>query len=96
ANGPAMGACILALYRSAAPPAVANWGAELDQAERRPGLVIAATEDRYVGGPELAHRSAARFGARETVLDGLGHWWMMQDPKRGAAVLKDFHSGLED
>jgi pimeloyl-ACP methyl ester carboxylesterase len=96
ANGPEMGACILPLYRSAVPPAPVNWGIELEQAERRPGLVIAASEDHYVGGPELAHRSAVRFGAREAGLDGLGHWWMMQDPKQGAAVLKDFHSSLED
>jgi hypothetical protein len=24
------------------------------------------------------------------VLDGLGHWWMLQDPARGAAALTRF------
>jgi hypothetical protein len=28
------------------------------------------------------------------VLEGLGHWWMVQDPKRGAAVLEEFWSSL--
>jgi hypothetical protein len=23
-------------------------------------------------------------------LDGLGHWWMLQDPARGAKMLEDF------
>ena len=29
-------------------------------------------------------RTAARAGARTEVLDGLGHWWMVQNPVRGA------------
>ena len=58
-----MGRCILALYRSAAQPKMTEWGAELAAAERRPGLVIIATEDHYTGGEELARRSAERFGA---------------------------------
>jgi hypothetical protein len=24
------------------------------------------------------------------VLEGLGHWWMLQDPKRGAGLLGEF------
>ena len=42
-----MGRCILALYRSAAQPKMTEWGEELANAERRPGLVIIATEDHY-------------------------------------------------
>lgn len=95
ASGPEMGACILALYRSAAQPALTEWGIALDRSERPPGLVINATEDVFVGGPEFAHRAAVRFGAQEAVLKGLGHWWMLQDPRWGAAVLNDFHVGLD-
>jgi pimeloyl-ACP methyl ester carboxylesterase len=91
---PEMGRCILALYRSAAQPKMTEWGDELAAAERRPGLVIIATEDHYTGGETLARRSAARFGADVAVLDGLGHWWMLQDPARGAAALTSFWSGL--
>ena len=80
---PEMGRCILALYRSAAQPAMTRWGADLEAAARRPGLVIIATEDHYTGGEVLARRSAERFGADVAVLEGLGHWWMLQDPDAG-------------
>ena len=85
-----MGRCILALYRSAAQPKMAEWGAELAAAERRPGLVVIATEDHYTGGEAMARRSAERFGADVVVLPGLGHWWMLEDPAAGAAVLRPF------
>ena len=38
--------------------------------------------------------AAERAGARTTVLDGLGHWWMVQDPQRGAAALTEFWESL--
>jgi pimeloyl-ACP methyl ester carboxylesterase len=82
-----MGRCILALYRSAAQPAMTRWGEELPRAAERPGLVIIPTEDHFTGGEALARRSAERAGAQVTVLDGLGHWWMLEDPKRGAAAV---------
>ena len=95
AMGPDMGRCILALYRSAAQPAMTAWGDELEAAERRPGLVIIATADEFTGGPVLARRSAERFGADVAVLEGLGHWWMLQDPEAGAAALRGFLDRLE-
>jgi pimeloyl-ACP methyl ester carboxylesterase len=94
AAGPEMGRCILALYRSARQPKLTEWGQQLEAAPRRPLLVINATEDGYVGGPELAHRNAVRLGAEEVVLDGLGHWWMLQDPARGATALGGFLARL--
>ncbi|WP_409494251.1 alpha/beta fold hydrolase [Amycolatopsis sp. cmx-11-12] len=94
--GPEMGKCILALYRSAVDLSAIDWGTGLSTEERRPGLVINATEDQFVGGPEFAHRAAERFGATEAVLDGLGHWWMMQDPTRGAAALNAFYADLDN
>jgi pimeloyl-ACP methyl ester carboxylesterase len=92
AAGPEMARCILALYRSAAQPALIGWGRLLEQepARQRPALAINATNDEYVGGGDLAHRGAQRLGMREVVLDGLGHWWMMQDPARGARVIGEF------
>jgi pimeloyl-ACP methyl ester carboxylesterase len=95
AGGPEMGRCILALYRSAQQPRLTEWGRELEAAPRRPLLVINATEDGFVGGPELAHRNAERFGGQEVVLEGLGHWWMLQDPARGAAAVAGFLGGLD-
>jgi pimeloyl-ACP methyl ester carboxylesterase len=88
----AMGACILRLYRSAAQPAVAELGAHLGAAAARPGLAILPTEDHFVGTDEQRHRAAARAGARVEVLEGLGHWWMTEDPDRAASVLSSFWS----
>lgn len=95
ANTPTMGRCILALYRSAAQPAMANWGQDLPEAAARPGLVIIPTEDHFTGGETLARRSAARANARVAVLQGLGHWWMCEDPASGAQVLSDFFASLD-
>jgi pimeloyl-ACP methyl ester carboxylesterase len=89
-----MGRCILALYRSAAQPAISQWGEQLGKARARPSLVIIATEDHYTGGEAKARASAERAGAKVTVLEGLGHWWMCQDPKRGAEALKGFFATL--
>ena len=88
AGTPETGRCILALYRSATKEAMARWGEELEAAERRPSLVIAATEDPYTGGEVMARRTADRMGAEVAVLEGLGHWWMLQDPAAGVAVLR--------
>ena len=89
-----MARCILGLYRDAAQPAMARLGANLPAAAARPGLAVVASEDRNVGTEEMRRRAAARAGARVVVLEGLGHWWMVQDPKRGAAVLEEFWSSL--
>jgi pimeloyl-ACP methyl ester carboxylesterase len=86
----AMAACILTLYRDAAQPAMAQLGAGLEAAAARPGLAILASEDLMIGTDEQRTRAAARAGARVEVLDGLGHWWMTQDPARGAGVLSEF------
>jgi pimeloyl-ACP methyl ester carboxylesterase len=89
-QGPEMGRAILALYRSAAQPAMTEAGRNLENAGARPGLSILASEDHYVGSDEIRRRAAQRAGARTEVLDGLGHWWMVQDPRRAAAVLSQF------
>lgn len=90
AQGPEMGRAILALYRSAAQPAIAEVARGLDAAASRPCLSILATEDPYVGSDEMRRRAAQRAGARTEVLEGLGHWWMVQDPARGAEILTRF------
>ena len=82
-----MARCILALYRSAAQPVVGQIGDRLADARANPGLVVIATEDHYTGGEALHRRAAERAGAEVAVLDGLGHWWMCEDPGRGAALI---------
>ncbi|MBJ7466089.1 MAG: alpha/beta fold hydrolase [Mycolicibacterium sp.] len=89
-----MGAAILRLYRSAAQPVLAEAGRALENAAARPGLAILATEDHFVGSEEIRRRAADRAGARTEVLDGLGHWWMIEDPARGAEVLTRFWAAL--
>lgn len=95
AQGPEMGRAILALYRSAAQPAVAEAGRMLANATARPGLSLLATEDTYVGTDEQRRAAADQAGARTEVLDGLGHWWMLQDPVRGAQALTAFWDSLD-
>lgn len=85
-----MGRCILALYRSAAQPAMVRWGEALDAAAARPGLAIIAPNDPFVSGEDLGVRVAGRLGARVHELPGQGHWWMLGDPAAGAAMLTDF------
>ncbi|MCX2929633.1 alpha/beta hydrolase [Mycobacterium sp. CVI_P3] len=95
AQGPEMGRAILALYRSAAQPAVAEAGRMLANATARPGLSLLATEDHFVGSVEQRRAAAGEAGARTEVLDGLGHWWMLQDPARAAQALTTFWDSLD-
>jgi pimeloyl-ACP methyl ester carboxylesterase len=92
----AMGRCILALYRSAAQPAMADLGTQIGSAATRPGLAILATEDHFVGTEQMRRRTAQRAGATIATLDGLGHWWMLQDPHQAAITLTHFWSSRPD
>jgi pimeloyl-ACP methyl ester carboxylesterase len=95
AQGPDMGRAILALYRSARQPAMAEAGRALERARTRPGLSLLATDDPYIGSEDARRRAAERAGADTAVLEGLGHWWMVQDPARGAAALSGFWESLD-
>lgn len=89
-----VGRAMLALYRSAGPPALQSWATDAEQAAARPGLAINGGADPYTGGESLSRRAAGRMGARFVLLDGLGHWWMDEDPGRGADTLESFWSTL--
>ncbi len=93
-QGSEMGRALLLLYRSARHPALAEAGRHLERAAARPGLCLLATDDPYVGTDEIRRRTADRAGARTEVLDGLGHWWMVEDPERGAWALTSFWDSL--
>jgi len=89
-----MGRCILAVFRSAGQSVLAQWSQQLPAASVRPGLVVFCTEDFWSGG-EARHRWVAeQTGAHFTVLEGLGHWWMVEDPAAGANLLQQFWDGL--
>jgi hypothetical protein len=85
-----MGRCILSLYRSVPQDVLAQWSAQVPAASARPGLVLFPTDDGYSGGAARHRWVAEQTGARFTVLEGLGHWWLLQDPAAGAAALRHF------
>jgi pimeloyl-ACP methyl ester carboxylesterase len=89
-----IGRAVLALYRSAAQPVMAELGANLPAAAQRPGLVVIAGADVAVGSPEQRRRGAARAGARVAELPGLGHWWLVEDPAAGARAISEFWRSL--
>jgi hypothetical protein len=70
-------------------------GRNLERAAQRPGLALLPTEDHYVGTDEQRLRAARRAEAQVEPLEGLGHWWMTQDPARGARILTDWWTSLE-
>lgn len=89
-----MGACVLGLYRDAAQPALAELGRNAETLAARPGLMINAENDHYVGTDDQAQSVADRAAATVVHLDGVGHWWMCEDPQRGAATLETFWASL--
>lgn len=84
-----MGASILAVYRSAAQPAMRELAEELAAAPRCPALLIHATEDPYVP-PGPVFEVAKRTGAEILTLEGRQHWWMWEDPDGAAEGLVKF------
>jgi pimeloyl-ACP methyl ester carboxylesterase len=89
---PVMDDCILRLYRSATDVMHA-WGPDAERAAERPGLMIVPSDDPFLD-PEAARRTAARTSAQVAALDGLGHWWALQDPERGARTIESFWQSL--
>jgi pimeloyl-ACP methyl ester carboxylesterase len=86
-----MADCILDLYRSAVDVG-RQWGPDF-AAVPAPGLVIIPDQDPFLSAAS-ATRAAARADADTVALDGLGHWWMLQDPGRAATVLREFWATL--
>lgn len=91
-----MGRSILRLYRSVGQDELARWSEPLEAAAARPGLVLVPTGDVYTGEEALHRRVASRTGADVVVLDGLGHWWLLEDPVRGAEALRSFLARVDD
>lgn len=89
-----MAACVLGLYRDAAQPALAELGRNVEVLNARPGLMINAAADHYVGTDEMAQVTADRAGAQVVHLAGVGHWWMCQNPTLGAATLETFWASV--
>jgi len=86
-----MADCILALYRSALAVGQ-EWAPDFHDIAP-PGRILVPSEDAFLSA-DLSRNSARRTGATITELDGLGHWWMLQDPERGATALQEFWASL--
>lgn len=89
------GRCVLALYRSAAQPAMVELGGRFVAARPSRGLVIVAEEDHYAGTPEMMHDVAESVGARTARIPGCGHWWMIQNPVLAADILVEHWSSAD-
>jgi pimeloyl-ACP methyl ester carboxylesterase len=83
--------CILALYRSAVDVG-REWAGDFEDVSA-PGLVLLPSDDPFLSASG-ARAGAGRAGAEVLELPGVGHWWMLQDPARGAAVLQDFWASV--
>jgi pimeloyl-ACP methyl ester carboxylesterase len=87
-----MAGCILDLYRSAIDVGIEWAPAFRDIA--KPGCILLAGDDPLLSH-ELARRATKRARATLTELDGLSHWWMLQDPARSAAAIEAFWATLD-
>lgn len=79
--------CILSLYRSAAQPAMAALGERFRRAAPHNGMVIVAENDHFAGTPAMHEEVASWTGATVARLAGVGHWWMIENPRAAADVL---------
>lgn len=91
ATDPTMGACILALYRSATPNPHDHWGPWVPTTA--PGLVLHPSDDIF-GDEAMASEVAGALGAGFGRIEGAGHFWPYQAPEAGAALLRSFWAGL--
>ena len=87
-----MGACILALYRSATPNPHHHWGPWTPT--NAPGLVLHPSDDPF-GDETLATEVAGSLGARFERIDGAGHFWPYQAPEAAASILESFWASLD-
>jgi len=87
-----MAGCILDLYRSAVPNPWTRW--EFDPAApTAPGLVLVASEDEF-SSPQLVGDLAAASGLGVARLEGVGHWWALQEPELAARELTRFFAAV--
>lgn len=90
-----MGDAVLSLLRSAAQPVMANAGQGLAAARSRPGLALVAGADQVANGTTAMHLWAAeQAGAEVAIMEGVEHWWPVQNPRVAAEAIERFWAGL--
>ena len=83
-----MATCILDLYRSAVPNIASDWGDDFAPTSA-PGMILHASDDAF-SNEEMSEQVATRLAARHVTVDGVGHWWMLQEPRGTAALIEGF------
>jgi pimeloyl-ACP methyl ester carboxylesterase len=87
-----MARSVLDLYRSATPNLHADWGGDLGVTRAR-GLVLHPTDDSFSDAAR-SREVADMLGAAFRTLEGVGHWWPLQEPAQGAQALMEFWRSL--
>ena len=82
-----MARCILALYRDAAQPRMAELGRQFIAAAPANGLVIVATNYHFAGPAESMTQIAVQVNAKIATIADAGHWWMCEQPQFAASML---------
>jgi pimeloyl-ACP methyl ester carboxylesterase len=80
---------VLKLYRATPAAALAAPAAALRPLDR-PALVIWGTQDAYVPREQAERQRQAFPSAQVELLDGHGHWVMLEDPERVASLVIPF------
>ncbi|WP_083749976.1 alpha/beta hydrolase [Frankia sp. CcI49] len=86
-----MATAILDLYRSAMPNVHTGWEAASAGRSARPGLILQPTADP-TDDADLSAQVAQALGADTLRLEGLNHFWMVEDPSAGAAAITQWVS----
>jgi pimeloyl-ACP methyl ester carboxylesterase len=80
---------VLKLYRATPAAALAAPAAALRPLDR-PALVIWGTQDAYVPREQAEYQRQAFPSAQVELLEGNGHWVMLEDPERVASLVIPF------
>jgi pimeloyl-ACP methyl ester carboxylesterase len=80
---------VLKLYRATPAAALAGPAAALRPLDR-PALVIWGTKDAYLPSEQAERQRQAFPSAQVELLDGHGHWVMLEDPERVASLVIPF------
>jgi pimeloyl-ACP methyl ester carboxylesterase len=86
-----MAQSILPLYRSATK-VQDEWGPAFVDVPK-PGLVVVVGQDPFLDAA-ATRRAATRAGATIRSLEGMGHWWILQDPLGAAELLEEFWTSV--
>lgn len=80
---------IIDLYRSAVTNVHTGWEVALSGRSFRPELILQATMDPF-DDADRSTQVALVLGADVLRLEGLGHFWMVEDPSTAATAINQW------